>query len=193
MWYADGEVARAHGDTRPWIAAQVIRETDTGDALLGRVDAHLYGLQFGVKHHSIEATLNYAYLPKRSDAFNNGGLVTPYSSAESSGPIFAQPLITTFQDLGAGNAFSATLKGSPIDNTTVGGQYSYMELQPDASEPSLDQSEYLVFGAYHFQGIFKGLSLRNTFAYYSRRHAWFKQTNHKPNYWENRLGLSYDF
>lgn len=186
MYYVDGSVARASGSIRPFVSAQFIRETDTGRALLGRVDNHTYGLRLGLKHNSLTATLNYDRMPHQADTFLNGSLVTPYATEEASGPLFAQPFLTSTQDLGSGNAYSIEVKGSPLKNTFGGVRYSYMDLVPAHGARSIGQSEYQIFGLYHFQGSLKGLSLIDLFAYQTQKTA-------SVDYWENRLGLQYAF
>lgn len=186
MYYFEGKVAAAEGDIQPFIGAQFIRETDDGRALLGRVDHHTYGAQLGLKRHSLTATLNYDYIPHERDSYLNGALVTPYAHNESSGPLFAQPYLTSTQDLGSGNAYAADINGAPLDNTFIGARYSYMDLTPVAGGESIGQSEYLVYAIYNFSGALEGFSVSNFFGYQTQ-----KIEDH--DYWENRLALEYSF
>jgi len=186
MYYFEGKVAAAQGDIRPFFGAQFIRETDNGRALLGRVDHHTYGAQLGLKRRSLTATLNYDYIPHERNSYLNGALVTPYAHNESSGPLFAQPFLTSTQDLGSGNAYAAEVKGAPIGNTFLGARYSYMDLTPTAGGESIGQAEYLIFGIYNFSGALEGLSVSNFFAYQT-------QDIKDDDYWENRLALEYSF
>ncbi|MDA3920511.1 MAG: OprD family outer membrane porin [Salinisphaera sp.] len=186
MYYTDATVARASGSIRPFLSAQFIRETDVGKALLGPVDNHTYGAQLGIKHHSLTATLNYDYIPHRAGTFLNGALATPYASQEASGPLFAQPFLTSTQDLGSGNAYAAEIKGAPLNHVFAGARYSYMDLTPARGSRSIGQSEYMIFGIYNFSGSLDGLSVLDFFAYQ-------KQKVSSIDYWENRFTVQYSF
>jgi len=186
MAYFEGKVAAVDGYVRPFIGAQFIRETDEGRALLGRIDHHSYGAQLGLQRGSLTATLNYDYIPRERNSVLNGALVTPYAHNEASGPLFAQPYLTSTQDLGAGNAYAAAIEGGPTDSILLGARYSYIDLTPDAGSESIGQSEYLVYGIYNFSGAFEGLSVNDFFAYQT-------QKIQDRDYWENRLALEYAF
>ncbi|HET7315640.1 MAG TPA: hypothetical protein VFJ08_14925, partial [Salinisphaera sp.] len=121
-----------------------------------------------------------------SGTFLNGALVTPYATQEASGPLFAQPFLTSTQDLGSGNAYAVEIKGSPVDHTFLGARYSYMDLKPTHESRSIGQSEYLVYAIYHFQGALEGLSIQDFFAYQTQKTA-------SVDFFENRLKLQYSF
>lgn len=186
MLYSEGQLAKAEGAWRPFIGLQYIRETDAGRALVGDVDHHTYGVQLGVEHGSLTATLSYDAIPHEPGTYLNGALVTPYAHNEASGPLFAQPFLTSTQDLGSGDAYAAEIKGSPITDTVLGARYSYMDLTPAAGAGSIDQSEYLVYGIYEFGGALAGLSVADFMAYQS-------QPGQPHDFWENRLKLLYAF
>jgi|GEM_PF-311067 len=186
MYYLDGKVAAASGSVKPFFALQYIRETDDGRALVGDVDHHTYGAQLGLTHNSLTATLNYNHIPHENGTFLNGALVTPYAHNEASGPLFAQPYLTSTQDLGSGDAYAAEVKGSPFANTFMGARYSFMDLTPAAGGESIDQAEYLVYAIYSFKGALKGLSVKNFFAYQT-------QEIQERDYWENRFAIEYAF
>jgi hypothetical protein len=186
MFYADGQIARASGSIKPFFGLQFIRETDSGRALVGDIDHHTYGAQVGLKHKSLTATLNYDYIPHRPGTFLNGSLVTPYAHNVASGPYFAQPFLTSTQDLGSGSAYSADINGGAFKNTFLGARYSYMDLVASAGSDSIEQSEYLVYGIYNFKGALAGLSLANFFGYQT-------QSGIGRDFWQNRIQLQYEF
>ncbi|NNC23478.1 outer membrane porin, OprD family [Salinisphaera sp. USBA-960] len=186
MYYGDATITQSTGSIKPFASIQAMRETDTGDAYLGEIDNQTYGARVGLKHNSLTASLSYDYMPHETGAFLNGAPVTPYATQEASGPLFAQPYLTSTQDLGAGNAYAVNVKGAPTANTFVGARYSYMDLKPAAGADSIGQSEYLVFGFYHFQGALEGFSVGNFFAYQTQKHE-------GRDYWENRFSLQYEF
>lgn len=186
MVYADGEIARSAGSIQPFVGAQVIRETETGAAVLGHIDHQTYGLQTGIRHHSLTASLSYDYIPHDDDSVLNGALVTPYAHNVASGPYFAQPLLNSTQDLGSGNAYAIDIKGAPARQAFLGARYSYMDLRPSEGADSIGQSEYLIFASYKFDGALDGLSLRDAVAYQTRDSS-------SVDFWENRLTLGYSF
>ncbi len=186
MLYGEGRIESTSGLVRPFLGLQYIRQTDAGRALLGNIDHHTYGAQLGIERKSVTASLNYDYIPHRRDAYLNGALVTPYAHNEASGPLFAQPFLTSTQDLGSGSAYAAELKGSPFAATVVGARYSFMDLTPAPGSRSIEQSEYLLYGIYNFHGALEGLGIADFMAYQS-------QPAQQRDFWENRLKLFYAF
>lgn len=187
MLYTEGRAHyRGYKAVTPFIGLQFLRERDTGRAVMGRVDSHVYGGRLGLQRNSWQATLNYNYIPHRRDAFFNGAPLAPYSHDISSGPLFAQPMLNSAQDMGSGNAFSVDINGDIASGLRVGGRYSYMALSPAAHERTTHQSEYMAFLAYEFGGELEGLSLSNHFAYQT-------QNVHSHDFYENRFELGYSF
>lgn len=186
MYYVDGQIAQAEGSIKPFLGIQYIRETEEGRALLGEVDHHTYGVQMGLKHNSLTATLNYDYIPHREGTFLNGSLVTPYEHNVSSGPYYAQPFLTSTQDLGSGSAYAFDIKGAPFNKVFAGARYSFMDLKPTADSDSISQSEYLVYGIYNFDGALTGLSIANFFGYQV-------SPIYEDDFFQNRLAVEYSF
>jgi hypothetical protein len=110
----------------------------------------MYGLQLGVKHNSTDANLDYTR--PDSHSYLNDALVAPYAHNIASGLLFAQPLITSTQDLGADAAYGVEVGGNPTQSLTLGAGYSFMHLISTPGTPYLDQSEYLVYAMYNFSG-----------------------------------------
>lgn len=185
MYFVEGQIAATRGAFTPFLGLQYIREVDDGDALK-EIDSTVYGIQLGLKHDWWTLTLNYNHIPHNRDAVGYGQLITPYAHNESSGPLFAQPLLTSTQDFGSGDAYSLEIKGPAFKNIFIGARYSYMDMTPNPGRPSIEQSGYMVFGIYSFDGSLDGLSIANFFAY---------QTRNMPRepYWENRLAIQYRF
>lgn len=184
MFYADGHITLNDGAWSPYIGVQTAYENGSDDDLLGRVRSQVYGAQLGVKHAGWNIALGYDYTKPDANSYLNGSLVTPYAHNMASGPFFAQPFITSTQDLGAGSAYALTISDNPTDNLTVGAQYSFMDLVSAPGTPSLDQSEYLVYFVYTLPGKLKGFSITDFFAYQS--------SPAKPaKFFQNRLQLQY--
>jgi len=183
--YAEGKVSKAEGSYKPFAGVQVFHETGNGRELMGHVDAQAYGAQLGVKHNSITVALSYDYMPYHGNAYLNGSMVTPYAHGVSSDPMFAQPFLTSTQDLGTGSAYALDVSGAPFDHWFMGARYSFMDTKETAGGPSLNQSEYMVFAIYNFSGKLQGLSVTDFFAYQT------SPTAKGHNFVQNRLQLEY--
>jgi hypothetical protein len=183
MGYADGRISANEGSFRPYVGAQVAIEGGSA-GLLGDVHSQVYGLQLGVKHNSIDANLDYDYTRPDAHSYLNGALVTPYAHNIASGPLFAQPFITSTQDLGSGAAYGVEVSGNPTQALTLGAGYSFMHLISTPGTPYLDQSEYLVYAMYNFSGRLKGWNVTDFFAY---------QTSpaKSSQFFQNRLQIQY--
>lgn len=186
IFYTEGHTQLKNIPTQPDFGVQYIRGTGNGKDLAGPVNSQSIGWQLSLNLLSnLNWKLGYDYLANnaKGDLYP---LVTPYSHNASSGPYFAQPFFTSTQDLGNGNAWATSLNYSATQQTMVGLRYSWMDLKPAASGGSLRQSEYLVYAMYRFGGALKGLSFSDFFGV---------QTSplYKKDFWQNRVGLQYDF
>lgn len=187
MVYADSFLSWADNPYQPKIGVQFIRGLSEGKALAGEVNSTSYGAQFAMNFTpSLKWSLNYDHIAASDNAYGNGALVTPYAHNTSSGPYFAQPFFTSTQDLGSGNAYSTDLNWTATENVSVGSRYSFMDLTASSGAASSNQSEYLVYGTYSFDGVLKGLSLTDFVGVQTT------STSDK-NFWQNRLALEYDF
>lgn len=184
MTYLEGQVNLAQGAIQPFAAAQFFYETGDGRQLLGPINSQVYGLQLGVKHESWLLSFGYDYIKPHANSYLNGALVTPYAHYVASGPLFAQPFLSSTQDLGAGNAYAIDLNGAPISNLFVGFRYSFMDLKNSPGAPSLNQSEYLIYAIYTLPGKYKGFSIADFLAYDS-------SPTSKSKFVQNRLTLQY--
>jgi hypothetical protein len=195
MWYADGKLTFREVPAKPFLAIQLARQTNSGAALIGPIDAKVYGLQLGIQTNALKFTLNDDYIPHQAGTYLNGGLATPYATQIASGPLFAQPYLTSTQDLGSGNAWSLEAKWTPAHTAMLGARYSRMNLTPVHEGPSRGQSEYLVYGSWKFRGALKGWSLTDYLGLQTQRHefATSQQPPQKTRYWENRLTIQYQF
>ena len=150
------------------------------------MDNRTYGIRLGLRSARMTATLNHNHMPHRAGSFRNGAPVTPYASYQSSGPLFAQPYLTSTQDLGTGDAWSADLDVAATPQLRWAARWSYMDLSPAAGKAFIGQREYMAFVGYRFTGALKGWSLHNALAVQSQRQR-------RSDYWENRFSLSYDY
>ncbi len=186
LGYVEGQLDAKMGEFKPFVAAQIFVEKGSGRELLGRVDAQVHGLQVGLKRNSATLTLNYNRTRPNADSYANGALVTPYSHQVSSGPLFAQPFLSSAQDLGAGDAYSINFGGSPAPGWFAGVRYSYMDLVKVPNTPSLKQTEIMGFVSYKFSGSLRGLSIINFLAMQDSQVK-------SARYVQNRLTVQYDW
>ncbi|WP_321817693.1 MULTISPECIES: OprD family outer membrane porin [unclassified Paraburkholderia] len=186
LTYVEGQVIRSDGLIRPFVGLQAFRETGDGRDLLGNVNSEVWGAQFGIKRNSLTLSFGYNRIVPHADSYLNGALVTPYAHNVSSGPLFAQPFLSSTQDLGAGNAYAIDINGAPMGHWFIGARYSFMDLKSSATAVSLDQSEYLFYAIYNFTGKLKGLSIADFIALQS-------SPEKSARFIQNRLTLEYAF
>jgi hypothetical protein len=186
MTYLEGRVTRSEGVIKPFVGVQGFRETGDGRKLLGNVNSEVVGTQFGIKRNSLTLSFGYDRIVPHFDSYLNGALVTPYAHNVSSGPLFAQPCLSSTQDIGAGNAYAIDLNGAPMGNLFLGARYSFMDLKSSATAVSLNQSEYLLYAIYNFTGKLKGLSIADFVALQS-------SPAKQKKFVQNRLTLEYAF
>lgn len=186
LTYLEGQVAQKEGNIKPFIGAQLFYENGSGREMLGNIRSRVYGVQVGAKRNSITASLGFDRIVPDSTSYGNGALVTPYAHYVGSGPLYAQPFLSSTQDLGAGNAYAFDLNGALNDQWFVGGRYSYMDLKSSAAANSIRQSEYLAYAIYKPGGALKNLTITNFIALQS-------QPGQTRNYWQNRLAVEYAF
>ncbi|MDP9784407.1 OprD family outer membrane porin [Pseudomonas fluorescens] len=184
--YVEAKISRRDGNVIPFFAVQAMHEDQEGKALLGNIRSRVYGAQLGVKQQSVTVSLGFDRIVPDSQSYLNGATVTPYAHNVTSGPFFAQPFLTSTQDLGAGNAYALDINGAASEHLFVGGRYSFMDLKKSAAAESIKQSEYLLFGTYKFGGKLKGVSITNYIALQS-------SPPKSEDFWQNRLKLQYDF
>lgn len=185
LTYAQADFIQNKVGWKPIFGVQAFHETGDGKDFAGHVDSKVYGSQIGVKHNSLTAIFGYDYITPRRDAYLNGALVTPYAHNVSSGPLYAQPFLSSTQDLGAGNAYAVDVNGAPYPGWFVGARYSFMDLKPSATQTSINQSEYMAYGIYNFSGKLSGFTLSDFIAVQSQPG--------KPHFIQNRLQIQYAF
>jgi outer membrane porin, OprD family len=186
MTYLEGQISQKEGAIKPFLGVQLFYEDGDGKKLLGNVRSQVYGVQLGLKRNSITASLGYDRIVPNKDSYLNGSLVTPYAHFASSGPLFAQPFLSSTQDLGAGNAYALDINGAASDNLFIGARYSYMDLKNSATSQSLNMSEYLGYAIYNFSGKWKGFSIADFIALQS-------SPAQQQKFWQNRLTFEYAF
>lgn len=151
--YLQGDFAFSpFGNFTPFVSAQIIRQRETGDALLGRVDSSLYGLQGGVSTDRAKFILGYTNIKERPDTFNNGAFLAPYNFSTS--PFYTNSMLTNMENNDAGTGIKLTLL------------YSFPSVEIKLSHAGLNFVNTSDLGATDFDVTYKmdrfieGLSLR---------------------------------
>lgn len=186
MTYLQARAIRAEGVLKPFVGVQYIHQEDDGKAILGKVDSDVYGIQLGIKRNTVTASLGYDYIKPNANSYMNGAPVMPYGHKLSSGDFFAQPLLTSTMDLGAGNAYAVNINGAPVQGVMLGARYSFMDLKSSPTAESLNQSEYLVYGSYSFGGALKGVKISDFLGVQ-------KSPIKDATFLQNRLAIEYAF
>ncbi|MBU2749776.1 hypothetical protein HER14_02020 [Acidithiobacillus thiooxidans] len=151
---------------------------------LGNVNSQLYGAELGAKSSFGKVVLAYDYQPAHPNSFNYGGLATPYDTITDSGPIFAQPVMSSTQDFGSGTAAGIKVDYYGIKNLFTQVRFTHLHMR---TNPIFENyNEYNLILSYSFSGV-KGLNLTDI-ASYANEHP-----SSNPNFYQNRLMLVYNF
>lgn len=185
--YVEGHLEWKDAHFSPDVGVQAMWAQSQGRALAGNVDHQGFGVSLALNvGKGMTLKTAYNYIKPDRDSYLNGALFTPYMIYTSSDPYFAQPFFTSTQDLGAGHAALIAIEGALNEQTYVGANYSFMDLQPSPDVKSWNQSEYVIYGIYNFAGALKGWSIANFFGV---------STSPTSNdvFVQNRLGIKYAF
>lgn len=103
MVYLQAGVSAPLSETvKPSITLQLGRQRDSGDGLLGEIDAKLWGVQVGSGFGRASVAVAYNKVPGERDAFRNGAFLAPYSFSTS--PILTNSMVETLENVDAGSA-----------------------------------------------------------------------------------------
>ena len=172
---------------QPDLGIQAMWSESQGKELAGNTDHQGVGISLALKIlNGMTFKTAYNYIKPNEDSYLNGALFTPYMIYTASGPYFAQPFFTSTQDLGAGHAAMLSIEGSLNEQTYVGANYSFMHLTEADDVKNLNQSEYVIYGIYNFDGGLKGWSIANFFGVVT-------SPRYEDVFIQNRLGLKYSF
>ncbi|MFT7374308.1 MAG: hypothetical protein ACI9T9_003014 [Oleiphilaceae bacterium] len=138
---------------KPFVAAQLASQSDSGDKLLGDVDSTLWGLQGGISMGKAKVTLGYNSIAEETTAFKNGAFLAPYNFSTS--PLFTNNMLSTVENANAGEATKLTFNYS-LPNTKLKLSYATFNFESNA----VDKDE-VDFDVTHSLGQFApGLSVR---------------------------------
>ena len=187
LGYLEGHVKWSKAKYKPDLGLQTMWSKSQGKELAGNTDHSGVGVSLALNvFDKMTLKTAYNYIKSEKDSYLNGSLFTPYMIYTASGPYFAQPFFTSTQDLGAGNAWMISLDGPLNDQTYIGANYSFMDLNESSMVKSLNQSEYVIYGIYNFKGALKGWSIADFFGVVT-------SPRYEDTFIQNRLALKYHF
>jgi hypothetical protein len=164
---------------KPFVAAQLASQSDSGDKLLGEVDSTLWGLQGGVSMGKAKVTLGYNSIAEQTSAFKNGAFLAPYNFSTS--PLFTNNMLSTVENGDAGDAAKLTFNYSFSD---VKLKLSYATF--DFKSSAADRDEVDADVTYSLAQYTPGLSVRLRIALVTSDIISAEKTN-------NRFQLQYAF
>ncbi len=159
------------GDFSPFIDLQLLTQSESGDELLGTVDATLYGIRVGFKVNNSALSIAFNNVAEEDNSFNNGAILTPYNFSTS--PLFTNNMLTTFENVDAGDATKITFnhKWNAIAFKVSYAMFDYAQAV-DRNATDID----LTFPLDQWQ---PGLSFRYRLEVVDADEASVEQTNHR--------------
>jgi hypothetical protein len=191
VWVQADYRYQSGGAFDPIAAVQFAHESDTGTALLGNVDARVWGAEVGVAMGPGTYTIAYNSIPSSAGAFQDGNIVTPYTHTYATDPLFTTSMTQGLADqTTAGHAYK--LKGvywlgEHRDWRLIGSYAHYSQYQFTKPFQTGNPSEVDLDATYFFRsGPLKGLSIRD-------RIGIFTYAGQQATFVYNRLQFQYDF
>ncbi len=170
MGYVDGSYTFKTGTGfDPFIAAQYVTESGGSNnklvsnnvALFGvtgtRVKNNTWGTDVGVNIPNGKFEVGYNKIAQEAGAVGNGALISPYTAAYATDPLYTTSMIRGLVEQGPGHAWKAKLTYSFLDNHLVlmTSYAKYTTIQRGNSH------DLYVDLTYNFDGYLKGLSVRD--------------------------------
>lgn len=186
MTYVEGGYHFSSINYEPFANFQYMKEKGSGAQFLGAVDSTVYGAKLGITLPDGEAYFAYDKVPYNKTAgISNGNLLSPYTQIYNTDPLY-----TTVMNYGlvssraAGHAWLLGMKLKPLGNRLdifpTLSRYNTSPYAPNVNAFMLDV-------AYHLEGKFKGLTLRNRLGLEHGIPAWGN------TYVDERVMLQYAF
>ncbi|MGA7964516.1 MAG: OprD family outer membrane porin [Gammaproteobacteria bacterium] len=182
---------RTGGVIDPVAAVQFAHESDTGKALLGKVNAQVWGAEAGVAAGPGTYTVAYDVVPSSTGAFENGNIVTPYTHSYATDPLFTTSMTQGLADqTTSGHAWK--IKGVYFFGGNrawrfIASYARYSQAQFNHPNQTGNPSEVDMDATYFFKtGPLKGFSIRD-------RLGVFSYSGQQATFVYNRLQFQYDF
>lgn len=176
----------------PVAALQFAHETDTGAALLGKVDAQIWGAAGGVAVGRGTYTIAYDAIPSSAGAFENGNIVTPYTHTYATDPLFTTSMTQGLADQSTtGHAWKVKgvyWFGGNRAWRFIASYARYSQSQFHHPNQTGNPSEVDLDATYFFQSgsTFAGFSIRD-------RLGVFSYSGEQARFVYNRLQFQYNF
>lgn len=153
IYYAQVDYRFKDTPLTPGLGLQIVHAADSGDALLGDVNARGMGLKASLGGAPLSLALAWNRFLEDRDSFKDGALPTPFTT--SNAPTYTNSMTQTLDNSAAGNAYKLILRSEWSSQWSAQASYArYQRLNAvDTDETDLDIS-------YRFAGAYKGLSLR---------------------------------
>jgi hypothetical protein len=137
----------------PYAGAQYVHQFETGDELLGDVDARAFGARLGAQLAGADLSVAWNHAPEQRDAFRSGGVLAPYSFA--TGALFTNSMVDTIENSDSGDSLKLALvyEWGP----SVVARLSYAIYDRDHLSTTRETNLDL---AYKFRGRANGLTFR---------------------------------
>ncbi len=191
LLYADAQYTFAQSaNLHPFIGIQGLKEWGDGNDILQQVssdaaDATAFGAQIGLDNPRVRFTTSYNKIFQANGAYNNGDIVSPYTSGYASDPLYTTSMLAGLVEKSSGDAvkIAATVFAfdKQIQFTTSFARYFTAPNTPNTNETDFDLT-------YTFpkSSRFKGLSIRNRFGILTGNTS-------LGTFYANRLMLQYSF
>lgn len=149
----------------PVIEVQVAREWGDGDNLLapyahGAANANMLGVLLGLESTQTKIDLSYNTIPKSTNGFRNGDILSPYTFSYSTDPLYTSSMLGGLVEKGAGQAIKLSGRCNLFDNKLVlyvsHANYFTRPYYNNTRETDTD-----VTYTFPKSSALKGLSLRN--------------------------------
>ena len=146
-------------NVHPYASAQLIKEDDVGDAIVGNVDAMYWAAKLGAKFAN--ANLYVAYSENDSDAGSlaNGALITPWGGM----PAFTQGMVTRHQFFAGAEALKVAASYDWKDfglNLSTGVYYTEFKLGNEVVYGTKRTTKEPGFDIIYYPEFVKNLQLR---------------------------------
>lgn len=173
---------------KPLVGAQFLREWGDGKNLLkpyagGAANTLGYGVLVGAKTDKIQITLGYNYVPANNNAFSQGNILSPYTAAYTSDPLYTNSMIAGLIDKGAGQAVKLAASYSAFDKQ-LQLSASYAKYFTNPRLANTDETDFDI--TYSLNRYIKGLSIRD-------RIGILTGNKNLGQFFNNRLMLQYGF
>lgn len=177
------------GSLHPFIGAQFVKEWGDGDNVLeqessGAADATALGAQLGLENERFRLALSYNKIFSVEDAYNNGDIVSPYTTGYASDPLYTTSMLGGLVEKSTGDAvkIAGTLFAL---NKQLQFTSSFAQYFTEPNTPNTNETDFDITYTFSKSSHLSGLSIRN-------RLGFLNGTTTGDNY-SDRLMLQFNF